>query len=160
MTARVAIRDDRIDGAIAGALVSAMLDELEHRYGFPDPDAPDPDELAPPHGLFLVAYVDHDAVGCGGVRRHADGVGEVKRMYVRPAERRRGVARALLRELHRRAAALGYARLVLETGVLQPEAIALYESEGYVAIPPYGLYAELGTSRCFAVDLPDQGTSS
>jgi len=153
------ISDDRLDGGPGRTLVGAMLAELEARYGFPDPDSPDPDELAPPHGVFLVARLDHEPVGCGGVRRVSDGIGEVKRMYVRPVARRRGVARAVLRDLHRRARALGYARLMLETGILQPEAIALYESEGYVGIAPYGDYADLPTSRCFGLDL-GQGTSS
>ena len=145
---------------IGAALVAALLDELAARYGAPDPDAPDPDELAPPHGVFVVAHLDGVPVGCGGLRRLADGVGEVKRMYVTPPARRRGVARAVLHELHRRAGARGHRRLVLETGVRQPEAIALYTSAGYAAIPPYGPYEEHATSRCYAIDLPAQGTSS
>ncbi len=153
------IVDDRLDADPGRALVGAMLAELEARYGVPDPDAPEPDDLAPPFGAFVVARLDGEPVGCGGVRQFADGIGEVKRMYVQPAARRRGVARAVLRDLHRRARALGYARLVLETGVLQPEAIALYRSEGYVAIEPYGDYADVPTSRCFGLDL-GQGTSS
>jgi hypothetical protein len=70
------------------------------------------------------------------------------------------VGRAVLREVHRRAPSFGYARLVLETGVLQPEAIALYESAGYVPIARYGPYTDLDSSRCFAFDLASQGTSS
>ena len=160
MASSITLRDERLDGEPGRELVGAMLVELEGRYGFVDPDAPEPGELAPPTGMFVVAYDAGAPIACGGLRWFADGVGEVKRMYVQPDGRRRGVGRAVLREVHRRAPSLGYARLVLETGVLQPEAIALYESEGYVPIAQYGPYAGLDSSRCFAYDLGPQGTSS
>jgi GNAT superfamily N-acetyltransferase len=145
---------ERFDSDVAQSLVAALLDDLRARYGAEDPDAPHADELAPPRGTFLVAWLANQAVGCGGVRAHAeDGVGEIKRMYTVPAARRQGIAAAILDELEQRARGIGYRRLVLETGVRQPEAIALYESFGYVAVPPYGQYADHPTSRCFAKDL-------
>jgi GNAT superfamily N-acetyltransferase len=70
-------------------------------------------------------------------------------MYVQPAYRRTGVGRAVLTALEARARALGYARLRLETGVRQPEAIALYRAAGYEPIEPYGLYRDEPMSRCF-----------
>ena len=143
------LRDDRIDSAIAGVLVGELLEELVQRYGGPDPDAPAPHDLAPPRGAFLVAWVEGAAVGCGGVRAHEGRVGEIKRMYTRPAARRTGVARALLGAIEDRARAIGYVRLVLETGTRQPEAIGLYESFGYEAISPYGQYRDHPESRCF-----------
>jgi GNAT superfamily N-acetyltransferase len=99
--------------------------------------------------LFLVAWVDDRAVGCGGVRAHDGDIGELKRMYVQPAYRRTGVGRAVLAALEARARALGYARLRLETGVRQPEAIALYRAAGYEPIEAYGLYRDEPMSRCF-----------
>jgi ribosomal protein S18 acetylase RimI-like enzyme len=68
---------------------------------------------------------------------------ELKRMYVSPAARGRGVARAVLAELERTAVEAGYRRMVLETGVKQPEALALYRSAGYVEVPRFGYYAEV-----------------
>jgi GNAT superfamily N-acetyltransferase len=153
----------RIDDGDGALLVAALLADLVDRYGVEDPDEPAPADLAPPGGVFLVAYVDDVAVGCGGVRRHARGIGELKRMYVTPAARRTGVARQLLDRLEQHAVALGYSRLRLETGVRQPEAIALYESSGYNPIEPYGHYRNAPLSRCFEKRLAsrdrDQGTS-
>lgn len=146
-----------LDGVAGAALVHALLDELMARYGVPDPDHPAADELLPPDGIFFVAYRDARPVGCGGLRRHDDRAGEVKRMYVDPDERRHGVGRAVLRAVETEARRIGYTELVLETGVLQPEAIALYESEGYVAVEPWAVYRESATSRCFAKALATAG---
>jgi GNAT superfamily N-acetyltransferase len=140
---------DRIDSEVGRALVTALLRDLRERYGAEDPDEPAPADLAPPGGVFLVAWVDGEPVGCGGLRAHEGDVGEVKRMYVTPAARRAGVARTVLSELESRARELGYSRLRLETGIRQPEAIALYESFGYAPIEPYGLYRDEPMSRCF-----------
>ena len=122
-----------------------------------DTDEPAPVDLAPPRGVFLVACADDGPVGCGGIRDHADGIAELKRMYVVPAARRTGVARGLLAELEGRAVALGYTRIRLETGVRQPEAIALYESCGYAPIERYGHYRASPLSRCFEKELDAAG---
>ena len=145
--------DDRIDSPIGRELIAELLVELAARYGDPDPDEPSPIDLSPPRGAFLVAWTDGAALGCGGVRAHHGDVGEIKRMYTRPTARRRGIARLLLAEIEDRARTLGYARLVLETGTKQPEAMALYESFGYTSITPYGQYADYPESRCYAKDL-------
>jgi GNAT superfamily N-acetyltransferase len=145
--------DDRIDSPVGRELVMELLVELASRYGGPDPDEPSPSDLAPPAGAFLVAWLQEAPVGCGGVRAHDGAVGEIKRMYTRPSARRRGVARVLLGAIEDRARALGYARLLLETGTRQPEAIGLYESFGYAPIRPYGQYKDYPDSRCFAKDL-------
>lgn len=97
----------------------------------------------------VVAYSDGRPVGCGAIKQYEDGVVEVKRMYVLPAERGRGVASLVLRELERWAHELGYTRCILETGEKQPEAIALYKKNGYSIIPNYGQYADVLTSVCF-----------
>lgn len=92
-----------------------------------------------------MVYVDDVPAAMGGWRRHAPLAewddAEIKRMYVRPAYQGRGLARLILAELERTAARAGVTRLILETGLAQPEAIALYQSAGYVAVPAFGYYA-------------------
>ncbi|MEO8222840.1 MAG: GNAT family N-acetyltransferase, partial [Specibacter sp.] len=80
--------------------------------------------------------------------------GEMKRMFVRDEYRRRGIARQLIDAVETRARELGYDTLRLETGDGQPEAIALYLSAGYRAIPPFGPYVGNIYSRCFEKRLP------
>ena len=87
-----------------------------------------------------VAVAAEDAgrpVGCGGVRTLAPGLGEVKRMYVAPHARRRGIARRILGELERIARELGHTRVRLDTNAVQPEAVALYHACGYTEIADY-----------------------
>ncbi|QCB95135.1 GNAT family N-acetyltransferase [Cellulomonas shaoxiangyii] len=106
---------------------------------------------------MLVLRVGGEAVACGALRDASAelgaGTGELKRMYVRPAWRGRGLSRRVLTELEAAARARGVTRLVLETGVLQPEAIGLYLSAGYAPVPRYGEYADEADSRCFSRDL-------
>ncbi|TDV39836.1 GNAT family N-acetyltransferase [Actinophytocola oryzae] len=124
----------------AVVLVAEVQQEYVVRYGGEDGTPVDPADFAPPRGLFLVAYVDGTPAACGGWRAHGTEV-EVKRMYVSPAFRGRGLARAVLAELERTAGEDGYRRIVLETGSKQPEAIALYRSSGYEPVPRFGFYA-------------------
>ena len=103
-----------------------------------------------PHGVFLVLRDDDDrAVGCGGIARFDDTRGEVKRMYVVPEARGRGLGRRLLEELEGEARRLGYACVVLETGDRQQEAVGLYESTGYERIPCYPPYDLRELSICY-----------
>jgi GNAT superfamily N-acetyltransferase len=114
------------------------------------------EQVTPPAGVFLVAWLDGRPVGSGAVRAlpiGPAGVGEVKRMYTVPEARRRGVSRAILAELEARAPGFGYHRLQLETGDRQPEALALYAAAGWHRIVPYGQYAGDAESVCFAKDL-------
>jgi GNAT superfamily N-acetyltransferase len=148
---RVVLTAEPLDGPVAGPLVAEMVLELQVRYD--DEGAAGKAlvaaDFAAPTGTFLVAHLDGTPVGCGGLRTVAPGVGEVKRMYVDPAARGRGVARALLAGLEQAAAGLGLTDLLLETGTAQPEAIALYVSSGWRAVPPYGEWAWSPESRCF-----------
>jgi GNAT superfamily N-acetyltransferase len=96
-----------------------------------------PDELRGPDGAYLVGYEGAEAVAGGGLRRIDDGVAEIKRMFVRPGARSRGVARALLEALEQTARELGYERIRLDTGPKQVHGLALYRSAGYVDVPPY-----------------------
>ncbi len=82
-------------------------------------------------------------------------VAEIKRMYTSPSARRRGVSRAVLARLESEAIRLGYRRLQLETGLRQPEAMALYEASGYHRVPNYGMYAASDLSVCFGKDIPE-----
>jgi GNAT superfamily N-acetyltransferase len=148
-TARLRLVTDRIDSDVGAMLVAELLRDLAERYGGEDPDEPSPSELAPPGGAFFVAYLDDRPVGCGGLRRHADGVGEIKRMYTRPGARRLGVGRTVLAAVEHRALEVGYDRLVLETGTKQPEAIEMYRSLGYEPMQSYGQYRDYPDSRCF-----------
>jgi GNAT superfamily N-acetyltransferase len=164
---RPRVEDDRLDSEVTEPLVRALGSELVERYGFPDPD-PDgltADDLAPPAGAFVIAWLGDRAVGCGGLRRQDAGVGELKRMFVAPPFRGRGVSRLVLTALEDRARGLGYGRLILETGVHQPEAMSLYETSGYAPIDPYGFYRTSPLSRCYAkalgpADAPGSGVSS
>lgn len=135
---------------VAHALVGRVQQEYVARYGGPDETPVDPREFTPPHGLFLVAYSEGGLVlGCSGWRAHGSGAAEVKRMYVVPEARGRGVARALLAELERTAAAAGRPRIELFTGSRQPEAVGLYVSSGYRPVPGFGPYRHEPGTRYF-----------
>lgn len=125
----------------AVALIAEVQQEYVVRYGSEDGTPVDPAEFAPPRGLFLVAYVDGTPAACGGWRAYETEV-ELKRLYVTPAFRGRGLARAMLAAIERTAAEAGHRRVILETGQRQPEAIALYRSSGYEPVPSFGYYAD------------------
>ncbi|HWB29088.1 MAG TPA: GNAT family N-acetyltransferase [Vicinamibacterales bacterium] len=135
--------------AMATALIAELDVDLHARYPGVAFHTLSPDELMAPAFTFVVAEAAGEALGCGALRVREPGVAEIKRMFVRPSARRRGVARAVLRALEARAAELGLPRILIETGAAQPEAIALYLSSGYVPIPRYGEYVDVPTSRCF-----------
>jgi putative acetyltransferase len=97
----------------------------------------------------VVAYVDEIAVGCGAIKEYAEGVMEVKRMYVLPPYRGKGIATKVLKELEKWGREMNYPRLILETGIKQPEAIHLYQKNEYVQIPNYGQYEKVESSVCF-----------
>jgi GNAT superfamily N-acetyltransferase len=144
----VEIRPARPDDEPAASLVAATVVELTERYGAEDP-AIDPEQFVPPRGVFLVASLEGEAVGCGGIRVLSPGTAEIKRMYVATSARRRGVARALLAALEGASLELGCPRLRLETGLRQPEAIALYQQAGYERIPNFGYWADSDEAVCF-----------
>lgn len=100
-------------------------------------------------GHVVVYYADGQAVGCGAFKEYAPQVAEIKRMFVLPTQRGRGIAQQVLATLERWAQAEGYASCILETGEKQPEAIRLYEKSGYTRIPNYGQYADVPQSWCF-----------
>ncbi|UGY91884.1 GNAT family N-acetyltransferase [Streptomyces gobiensis] len=117
-----------------------------------------PEMFEPPNGLFVLVYDDSGRpVGTGGWRSqerngegYSDGDAEIKRMYVIPGARGQGLARKILAVLEESARAAGRVRMVLETGIKQPEAIELYTSSGYEPVKKFGFYRDYDDSRCFA----------
>ncbi len=124
----------------ATELLAAMRAELVDAYDNAsrlDNPALLPAELRPPAGAYYVGFEGSVAVAGGGFRRLGDGVAEIKRMYVRPEARSRGLAAELLRALEDAIRDQGYERARLDTGPKQPHAQRLYRGAGYVEIAPY-----------------------
>ena len=97
----------------------------------------------------VVLYEDGKPAGCGAIKEFSPNVMEVKRMYTLPGSRGKGIATKVLGELEKWAEELLYEKCVLETGKRQPEAIAVYQKNGYQIIPNYGQYAGMENSVCF-----------
>ncbi len=106
-------------------------------HGFDAELAALPGAYAPPQGRLLLAHAGGDAAGCIALRPLEPGAGEVKRLYVRPAYRGRGIARALAEEVVAAARTIGYVRLRLDTLAFMHEAAALYRALGFVETAPY-----------------------
>lgn len=97
----------------------------------------------------VVAYENNEAIGCGAIKSFDENSMEVKRMFVPENQRSKGIATIVLKELETWANELGFEKCVLETGLKQPEAIRLYEKNGYTKIPNYGQYIGMDNSVCF-----------
>ncbi|MBU7598470.1 GNAT family N-acetyltransferase [Streptomyces sp. P38-E01] len=153
----------RYDHPDVQKLVAEVQQEYVRRYGSGGDVTPlDPEMFQPPRGLFLLALDDGLPVATGAWRscesadeeEYEDGDAEIKRMYVIPAARGRGLARRILAMLEDDARAAGRRRMVLETGTAQPEAIELYRSSAYVPAPrKFGVYRFEEDSRCYVKDL-------
>jgi GNAT superfamily N-acetyltransferase len=136
-------------GEPALQLLQHLLVELTTRYPEEETDAAIPANIDGPGGAFVIAWLGDQSAGCGALRPMEPGVAEVKRMYVEPEARRRGVARKVLDTLESVAHERGYMTLRLETGIRQPEAIGLYESAGFRRIQCYGIYIDNPRSVCY-----------
>lgn len=152
----VHIRRSALASPDAARLITALNTELTAT--FPEPGAThfslSDEQVVAGGGALLVAYLDEVAVGCGAVRRLDEATAEIKRMYVDPTVRGRGIGRALVEALEREARLLGITRIVLETGTRLTPAIKLYEAMGYARIPLYGEYlSSPDTSLCFGKSL-------
>ena len=131
-------------------LVRHLWQELGLLY--PELKAAAPKEISGPGAGFVVAWLENEAVGCGAWRPLAPGnpkMAEIKRMFVEPKARGRGISRLILSELENCARADGYSLVRLETGLRQPNALRLYDSSGYQRIEPYGRYRDDPLSVCF-----------
>ncbi|MGA9856378.1 MAG: GNAT family N-acetyltransferase [Solirubrobacteraceae bacterium] len=131
-----------VDSGDGGALAQAMREEIALIYDGLELDGETMPragaaELSPPGGAFIVGYHEGRPGCCGGVKRLDERRCEIKKMYVIPGLRGRGVARALLHELQDTARRLGYVIARLDTGPKQVSARGLYESEGYIEVPDF-----------------------
>lgn len=97
----------------------------------------------------IVAYENNIPLACGAIKEITPDTIEVKRMYTIPQGRGKGFATTVISELEKWAAEMAYNRCVLETGIRQPDAVALYQKNGYYPIPNYGQYAGIENSLCF-----------
>jgi GNAT superfamily N-acetyltransferase len=148
---KVAIAVEPFDSPDGRRLVAALDAHLASRYS--------PDQMFGPHlkaemvapgvGIFVIARADGVAAGCGALRRRDEATIEVKRMYVAPEMRGRGIARKILDHLEGAARTMGAERLVLETGIHQEEAIGLYRKAGFNTIDCFDEYLGVPTSVCF-----------
>jgi DNA-binding MarR family transcriptional regulator/GNAT superfamily N-acetyltransferase len=125
----------------ASRCLRAYFAELDRRSesGY-DPSAgisAEPEELVPPAGGFLIAYLRGEPVGCGAVKHHPGEPSEIKRMWVAESARGLGIGRRLLAELEECAAASGASIARIETNHVLVEAIAMYRSDGYVEVPAF-----------------------
>ncbi|REK92235.1 GNAT family N-acetyltransferase [Streptomyces inhibens] len=158
------IRPVRYDHPDAVTLDALVQQEYVRRYGDGDMTPLDPAMFAPPNGTYLIAYGEGRPLATGGWRLQEDvnegyatGDAEIKRMFVVPQARGRGLARRILAALEADARAAGRSRMVLETGIKQPEALELYASSGYVPVQKFGLYRTYEDSRCMAKSLVSVG---
>lgn len=143
------IRAESMDSPAARTLIAEVQQEYVKRYGGFDETTLDTAEFQAPNGAFFVGYLDGVPVICGGWRALPSwpGTAEIKRMFVLEAFRRRGLARLLLAHIEDSVRDAGYDQLWLETGVNQPEALALYASSGYEPIDGYGHYKDAPLAR-------------
>ncbi len=139
--AEIVIAPEPADSADAAACLRRYMAELDERFdiGF-DPDAAlplEPEAISPPRGVLLLARRDGEPVGCGAVKFLADGLAEIKRMWISPSARGLGLGRRMLVELEDRAAEEGCTRVQLDTNGTLVEAIAMYRAFGYVEVAPF-----------------------
>ena len=150
----VICRRTRADSPDASALIAAYFAELAALLGGFDPEksvSANSDELSPPQGVFILMSEGDRPLACGGLKTHSPGIGEIKRMFPVPGARGRSLGRDLLRELENAARDLGMHRVVLDTAAPLDRATALYQSSGYVEVPPFN--ANPYAARWFAKDL-------
>ena len=154
-TCSVEIRREDLSSSAAQLLIQSLNAELEARY--PEEGANffrlEAEEVTAGRGAFFVAYLAAQPIGCGAVRLIESQLVEIKRMYVDPSVRGRGVGRQNLDALEADARRLDARRIVLETGPRQPDAIALYQHAGFSEIPLYGEYIGSKFSVCMAKNL-------
>jgi GNAT superfamily N-acetyltransferase len=137
---RLAIATERPDTADARALIAELEAGLEPLYPAASRHGYSVEKLIAQGVAFFVARADGAPAGCGGIQLFGTEYGELKRMYVRPVLRGRGIARQVLQHLATYARERGVPLLRLETGIHQHEAIRLYEGMGFRSIAPFGAY--------------------
>jgi putative acetyltransferase len=132
-------------------MLAAFVEDVKRRYDRPPADVGtfDPALVSAPRSVFLVARRDKTAIGCGALVPMDESHVEVKRMYVKPDERGHGFATRILEELEAFARKFDYDAMRLETGVNQPESIALYGKAGFYRIPNFPPFVGDPSAVCF-----------
>ena len=140
-----------VDEVLATGLVEELDADLRRRYPGEPVNGIDPDQFRAAGGYFVLARCAARPAGCGAFRPHAGepGTVEIKRMFVLPEFRGRGMARKVMAALEAEARRRGFTRAILETAGRQPEAIALYQACGYTVIPNFEPYVGSARSICF-----------
>ena len=149
MTNSIVICAERPDTIDARALIAGLDSEIEPLYAKESRHGYSVDKLLAEGVSFFVTREGGTPVGCGGIKLVANDYGEIKRMYVRPEFRGKGLSRLMLDHLTGHARAHGITLVRLETGIHQDAAIALYESAGFTRIPPFGDYFDDPVSLCY-----------
>jgi putative acetyltransferase len=145
----VEITNERPDTEAAMELIAELEAHLAPQYPAESRHGYSVEKLLREGVAFFVIYCDGSPVGCGGVQIIGNEYAELKRMYVRPAYRGRGLAKLMIRHLTDYARVQGVDVLRLETGIHQHEAIGLYERMGFYNIPPFGDYRDDPLSRFY-----------
>lgn len=149
------IADRSYDHPDAQRLIWALFNDQVERYGYADPAEADPAKYVPPQGLFVVGYLAGTPATAGGYRTYdaATRTVEIKKMYTLPEFRGRGLGRLILTELERRAAASGAKLSILETGIRNVGALALYTKMGYLPTSRYMENRDPAINRAFIKEL-------
>jgi ribosomal protein S18 acetylase RimI-like enzyme len=147
------IPKDSID---ALELIGELDNELLQRYPSSSINTLDLDKITNESGLFLVGYISEIAVACCSLCEIEPSVGEIKRVFVKPQYRRKRIAEDMMEYLEERAVECGFKILRVETGVKQPEAIAMYQKLGYYDIAKYGEYINDSNSICMEKRLTEK----
>jgi GNAT superfamily N-acetyltransferase len=147
-----------LDDPVARGLEDQHRRESRVRYQGSAPARLTASEFASPTGCFVVAFDGEAGLACGGFRKLDVEVAELKCLYVRPAARQQGLGRRVLTFLELRARDSRYGALCLETGIMQPEALALYESAGYGPIDGFGEFSDDPRNHAFRKPLLGSGT--
>lgn len=146
------VRPGDLSAPETARLVRRLWEELGVLYPEVNGPAFTPNDIVGARTAFVVAWWEGEAVGCGAFHPISDDesdVAEIRRMYVEPRFRRRGISRVILGELERLSRECGYTTIRLETGIRQPNAIRLYQSSGYHRIEPFGRHRDDPLSVCF-----------
>lgn len=151
----ISITRERPDTPDASALVAELHAYLSPQYPPASQHGLSVDQLLEAKVDFFVLRAGGAPAGCGGIQFFGREYAELKRFYIRPACRRNGLGKILLRHLEEVARAQGISIVRLETGILQHEAISLYEKSGYRRIPPFGSYPVNSLSICYEKHLAD-----
>lgn len=129
-------------------LIQALDAELLQRYPANNVHTLDLQKTNSHNSVFLVGYIEEQAVACGAISQLSDGIAEIKRVYVKPQARGQGLSKLLLKRLEQEALQMGFTTLRLETGTRQPESLGLYRNAGYIDIPKFGEYVNDPFSIC------------